>query len=62
MITTGITSALLIGVGIGALGRLASPGRQRTGVVATVLIVVVAALVGTAFVRMTGMIGTAGPE
>jgi uncharacterized membrane protein YeaQ/YmgE (transglycosylase-associated protein family) len=59
MITTGITSALLVGVGIGVLGRLAGPGRQRTGIVATVLLVVVAVLVGTAFARM---IGTVEPE
>ena len=62
MLTTGITSVLLVGIGIGALGRFAVPGRRRVGVVATVAIVVVAALVGTVVARMTGVIGTAEPE
>jgi hypothetical protein len=60
MITTGITSVLLVGIGIGALGRYALPGRRR--VVATVAIVVVAALVGTVVARVTGAIGTAARE
>jgi uncharacterized membrane protein YeaQ/YmgE (transglycosylase-associated protein family) len=62
MITTGITSVLLVGIGIGALGRSAVPYRSRGGVVATVAIVVVAALVGAAVARMTGGIGTAESE
>lgn len=53
MITTGITTVLLVGVGIGALTRLASSGR-RTGPAATVLVVVVAAVVGTAVARVIG--------
>lgn len=59
MITTGITSVLLVGIGIGALGRFALARRRRAGVVATVVIVVVAAVVGTAVARVTGVIGTA---
>jgi uncharacterized membrane protein YeaQ/YmgE (transglycosylase-associated protein family) len=62
MITTGITSVLLVGIGIGALGRFAVPRRSRTGVVATVAIVVVAAVVGAAVARVTGVIGTAEAE
>ncbi|GAA0947775.1 hypothetical protein [Virgisporangium aurantiacum] len=61
MIATGITSVLLVGIGIGALGRIAVP-RRRAGVAVTVAIVVVAALVGTVVARMTGVIGTAEPE
>ena len=62
MITTGITSVLLIGLGIGALGRYAVPDGRRVGVVATVAIVVVAAVVGAAVARMTGVIGTVEAE
>lgn len=58
MIMTGITSALLVGLGIGALGRLMGPSRQRMGKVTTVLIVAVAALLGTVVARMTGIMGT----
>jgi uncharacterized membrane protein YeaQ/YmgE (transglycosylase-associated protein family) len=54
MILTGITSALLVGVGIGALGRLALPGRRGVGAVTTVLLVVVAALLATVVARVTG--------
>jgi uncharacterized membrane protein YeaQ/YmgE (transglycosylase-associated protein family) len=62
MITTGLTSVLLVGIGIGALGHFAIPERRRVGRVATVAIVVVAALVGTVVARLTGVIGTADPE
>jgi uncharacterized membrane protein YeaQ/YmgE (transglycosylase-associated protein family) len=60
MIMTGITSALLVGVGIGALCRLVGPSRQRMGTVTTVLIVAVAALLGTVVARVTGIMGTPG--
>jgi uncharacterized membrane protein YeaQ/YmgE (transglycosylase-associated protein family) len=53
MIMTGITSALLVGIGIGALGRLTHPRVQRMGAVTKVLLVVVAALVGTVVARVT---------
>lgn len=60
MIMTGITSALLVGVGIGALGRLVGPSRLRMGKVTTGLIVAVAALLGTVVARVTGVMGTPG--
>jgi hypothetical protein len=53
MIMTGITSALLVGIGIGALGRLTHPRVQRMGAVTKVLLVVVAALLGTVVARLT---------
>jgi uncharacterized membrane protein YeaQ/YmgE (transglycosylase-associated protein family) len=59
MIMTGITSALLVGIGIGALSRLAVPSRRRMGKVTTVLLVAVAALLGTVVARVTGF-GTPG--
>lgn len=54
MIMSGIVSALLVGIGIGALGRLAAPSRRRMGKVTTVLLVAVAALLGTVVARVTG--------
>jgi uncharacterized membrane protein YeaQ/YmgE (transglycosylase-associated protein family) len=45
---SGIISAIVIGIVIGVLGRLVVPGRQRIGVLWTILVGVVAALVGTA--------------
>jgi uncharacterized membrane protein YeaQ/YmgE (transglycosylase-associated protein family) len=43
----GIISAIVVGAIIGALGRLVVPGRQRVGILLTVLVGIVAALVGT---------------
>ena len=46
----GIISALIIGVIIGALGRLIVPGKQKIALWLTILIGIVAALIGTAIV------------
>ncbi|CAL9662709.1 GlsB/YeaQ/YmgE family stress response membrane protein [Streptomyces sp. enrichment culture] len=43
----GIISAIVIGVVIGVLSRLVVPGRQRIGVLWTILVGIVAALVGS---------------
>ncbi|MFA3873495.1 GlsB/YeaQ/YmgE family stress response membrane protein [Streptomyces sp. MMCC 100] len=43
----GIISAIVIGVVIGVLGRLVVPGRQRIGVLWTILVGIVAALIGS---------------
>ena len=40
-------SAIVIGIVIGVLGRLVVPGRQRIGVLWTILIGIVAAFIGT---------------
>ena len=45
---SGIISALVIGIVIGVLGRLVVPGRQRIGVLWTILVGIVAALLGSA--------------
>lgn len=45
---SGIISALVIGVVIGVLGRLVLPGRQRIGILLTILVGILAALLGTA--------------
>lgn len=45
---SGIISAIVIGIVVGVLGRLAIPGRQRIGVLWTILVGIVAAFAGTA--------------
>ena len=47
---SGIISALIVGIVIGALGRLIVPGKQKIAIWLTILIGVVAALIGTAIV------------
>ncbi|MEV7138959.1 GlsB/YeaQ/YmgE family stress response membrane protein [Streptomyces tauricus] len=44
---SGIISAVVIGVVIGVLGRLVVPGRQRIGVLWTIAVGIVAALIGS---------------
>lgn len=46
----GIIGALIVGLIIGALGRLVLPGRQNIPIWLTVVVGIVAALVGTAIV------------
>lgn len=46
----GIVSAIIIGAIIGLLGRAALPGRQSIGILLTVAVGIVAALIGTAIV------------
>jgi uncharacterized membrane protein YeaQ/YmgE (transglycosylase-associated protein family) len=45
---SGIISAIVIGIIIGVLGRLVVPGRQRIGVLWTILVGIAAALLGSA--------------
>lgn len=45
---SGLISAVVIGVVIGILGRLVVPGRQRIGLLWTLVVGIAAALVGTA--------------
>ncbi|MDF5754410.1 GlsB/YeaQ/YmgE family stress response membrane protein [Spongiactinospora sp. TRM90649] len=59
---TGIISALLIGIVIGALGRLVLPGRQRIPIWLTIVIGVVAALIGTGIAAALGVADTAGVD
>ncbi|MFF6996353.1 GlsB/YeaQ/YmgE family stress response membrane protein [Streptomyces sp. NPDC008313] len=44
---SGIISAIVIGIVIGVLGRLVLPGRQRIGVLWTILVGIVAAFIGS---------------
>ncbi len=60
MTASGIISALIIGLIIGALGRLVVPGRQNIPIWLTMLIGVGAALLGTVIARAAGVVDTAG--
>ncbi|MBO8187814.1 GlsB/YeaQ/YmgE family stress response membrane protein [Streptomyces spirodelae] len=57
---SGLISALIVGVIIGALGRLVLPGRQRVGLVWTVVVGIIAALVGTGIAGAVGVADTRG--
>jgi uncharacterized membrane protein YeaQ/YmgE (transglycosylase-associated protein family) len=56
----GIISAIIIGLIIGALGRLVLPGRQPIPIWLTLLIGVVAALLGSVVAAALGVQTTAG--
>jgi uncharacterized membrane protein YeaQ/YmgE (transglycosylase-associated protein family) len=60
MTITGIISALVIGLVIGALGRLLAPGKQKIPIWLTILVGIVAALAGTAIARGAGYADTPG--
>jgi uncharacterized membrane protein YeaQ/YmgE (transglycosylase-associated protein family) len=57
---SGIISAIVIGIVIGALGRLVLPGRQRIGILLTILVGIVAALLGSAVAAGVGVADTEG--
>lgn len=57
---SGIISAIVIGIVIGVLGRLALPGRQRIGILWTVLVGIAAAFVGTALAAGLGVADSKG--
>ncbi|MFJ6520472.1 GlsB/YeaQ/YmgE family stress response membrane protein [Streptomyces filamentosus] len=57
---SGIISAIVIGIVIGTLGRLVLPGRQRIGVLWTIAVGIVAAVVGTALAAVLGVADTKG--
>jgi uncharacterized membrane protein YeaQ/YmgE (transglycosylase-associated protein family) len=52
---TGIITALIIGLIVGALGRLVVPGRQHIPIWLTMVIGIVAALLGTVVARAIGI-------
>jgi uncharacterized membrane protein YeaQ/YmgE (transglycosylase-associated protein family) len=57
---SGIISAIVIGIVIGVVGRLVVPGRQRIGVLWTILVGIVAALIGTAIAAGLDVADTKG--
>jgi uncharacterized membrane protein YeaQ/YmgE (transglycosylase-associated protein family) len=60
MTATGIISAIIIGAIIGIIGRLIVPGRQRIGIILTILVGIVAALIGTWLASLMGVANTRG--
>jgi len=60
MTVTGIVMALIIGLVIGALGRLVVPGKQNIPIWLTMLVGVVAALLGTVLARAVGVATDSG--
>ena len=59
---TGIFTAIVIGLIIGALGRLVVPGKQTMPIWLTLLIGVVAALIGTFLAALIGVDDTGGVD
>ncbi|BBZ34008.1 GlsB/YeaQ/YmgE family stress response membrane protein [Mycolicibacterium confluentis] len=55
MTITGIISAILIGALVGVLARLVLPGKQSIGVLLTVIVGIISALLGTALARAMGI-------
>ncbi|WP_422747696.1 GlsB/YeaQ/YmgE family stress response membrane protein [Mycobacterium sp. WMMD1722] len=55
MTITGLITAILIGIVVGALGRLVVPGKQPIGMLVTILVGIVSALIGTAVARAIGI-------
>jgi uncharacterized membrane protein YeaQ/YmgE (transglycosylase-associated protein family) len=60
MTVTGIITALIVGLIIGALGRLVVPGKQNIPIWLTMLIGVGAALLGTVIARSMNLANTNG--
>ena len=60
MTATGIITALIVGLIVGALGRLVVPGRQNMPIWLHMVIGVGAALLGTVVARASGFANTAG--
>ena len=60
MEVTGLLTALIVGLIIGALGRLVAPGRQKIPIWLTLLVGIAAALIGTALAAAIGVAVTPG--
>ncbi|MEU6276520.1 GlsB/YeaQ/YmgE family stress response membrane protein [Streptomyces populi] len=59
---SGVISAVVIGIVIGVLGRLAVPGRQRIGILWTIVVGVVAAFIGSGIAAVFGVADTKGVD
>ncbi|NGO07404.1 GlsB/YeaQ/YmgE family stress response membrane protein [Streptomyces sp. HC44] len=59
---SGIFSAIVIGIVIGVLGRLVVPGRQRIGILWTIVVGILAAFVGSAIASAFDVADTEGVD
>ncbi|MET7401106.1 GlsB/YeaQ/YmgE family stress response membrane protein [Dactylosporangium sp. NPDC005572] len=55
MTVTGIITALIVGIIVGALGRLVVPGRQSMSILLTMVVGIIAALLGTVLANAIGI-------
>jgi uncharacterized membrane protein YeaQ/YmgE (transglycosylase-associated protein family) len=62
MTATGIITAIIIGAIVGVLGRLVVPGRQHIGIWLTVIVGIIAALLGTVIANALGVSNTPGVD
>jgi len=62
MTATGIITAIIIGAIVGVLGRLVVPGRQHIGIWLTVIVGIIAALLGTVIANALGVNNTPGVD
>lgn len=62
MTVSGIISAIIIGLIIGALGRLVIPGKQHISIWMTLLIGLAAAFLGTGVAHWIGVSNTPGVD
>ncbi len=62
MTADGIISAIIIGAVIGALGRLVIPGRQSMPIWLTIVVGIIAALLGSVIANALGVQTTAGVD
>ena len=60
MTAQGIITAIIVGAIIGALGRLVLPGRQSISILLTIVVGIVAALLGTVLANALGVNYTPG--
>jgi uncharacterized membrane protein YeaQ/YmgE (transglycosylase-associated protein family) len=60
MTATGIIMAIVIGAIIGALARFVLPGRQAIGILLTIVIGILGALIGTWLAQQVGVATTDG--
>jgi uncharacterized membrane protein YeaQ/YmgE (transglycosylase-associated protein family) len=62
MAISGILSALLVGIVIGALARLVVPGRQQIPIWLTIVIGIIGAIIGTFLAQVIGVAVTPGVD
>ena len=57
---TGLITAIIFGAAIGGFGRLVAPGRHQLSLLVTILVGIVAAVLGTAVAGFIGVADTPG--